>query len=515
MNKNMVYGANEATSLTDKVTPITGTNVHFGSGAFEEQKVVGIATAAESDSKVRFVYDAAGDSGMVFVGNQLASSKILDITTNEVAKKHFNPETGDYVESTTEKVATKVTVTWFGTQEDPDDHFIVKTKVWTTVFDIIDTDTVKAMIDKASADLNKSIDDLKAKHAEDTLRLDTSVSGIETLLKSDVVSADAGSALTVTPTAADATGYKTYKVAVNVDNDTVKVVDNKLKVATYKIAKVADASMEIDGGEKKYASEYQLMMTDADGNTKAVGDKINIAKDFLVTKAHVCTFKYVAENGAEIKYNQQLQDQWGNSPAVAYGDEVKNENQLPWSKNQDGSWEQARLGFGIKYGHSYLHLVINTKPTDTKAARLDDVYLDFTEIFTTFKGDNDFIKVENDVVSLMKDAVVTYVDTSLNITKTFNDLVAADSSIADRLTKLDTSVSAIEDSYVTDASLEAPKAGNAQFNTLKITNSKDGVETVVTVDVANETYYNGLNAALNTLQENDKHLSALLTWEEL
>lgn len=516
MNKNMVYGANEATSLTDKVAPITGTNVHFGSGAFEEQKVVGIATAAESDSKVRFVYDAAGDSGMVFVGNQLVSSKILDITTNEVAKKHFDPSTGDYVSSTTEKVATEVTVTWFGSQTDPKDN-VVKTKTWTTVFDIIDTDTVKAMIDKASADLNKSIDDLKAKHAEDTSRLDTSVNGIETLLKSDVVSADAGSALTVTPTAADATGYKTYKVAVNVDNDTVKVVDNKLKVATYKIAKVADDAMEKDetDGEKKYASEYQLMMTDADGNTKAVGDKINIAKDFLVTKAHVCTFKYVAENGAEIKYNQQLQDQWGNSPAVAYGDEVKNENQLPWSKNQDGTWEQARLGFGIKYGHSYLHLLINTKPTDTKAAKQSDVYLDFTEIFTTFKGDDEFINVENGVVSLMKDAVVTYVDTSLNITKKFNDLVAADSSIADRLTKLDTSVSAIEDSYVKDASLEAPKAGNAQFNTLKITNSKDGVETVVTVDVANETYYNGLNAALNTLQENDKHLSALLTWEEL
>ena len=516
MNKNMVYGANEATSLTDKVAPITGTNVHFGSGAFAEDKVVTIATAAESDSKVRFVYDAAGDSGMVFVGNQLVSSKILDITTNEVAKKHFDPSTGDYVSSTTEKVATKVTVTWFGSQTDPKDN-AVKTKTWTTEFDIIDTDTVKAMIEKASANLNKSIDDLKAKHAEDTSRLDTSVSGIETLLKSDVVSADAGSALTVTPTAADATGYKTYKVAVNVDNDTVKVVDNKLKVATYKIAKVADDAMEKDetDGEKKYASEYQLMMTDADGNTKAVGDKINIAKDFLVTKAHVCTFKYVAENGAEIKYNQQLQDQWGNSPAVAYGDVVKNENQLPWSKNQDGSWEQARLGFGIKYGHSYLHLVINTKPTDTKAARLDDVYLDFTEIFTTFKGDDEYINVENGVVSLMKDAVVTYVDTSLNITKKFNDLVAADSSIADRLTKLDTSVSAIEDSYVKDASLEAPKAGNAQFNTLKITNSKDGAESVVTVDIANQTYYEGLNTALNTLQENDKHLSALLTWEEL
>lgn len=520
MNKNMVYGANEATSLTDKVADFTkGKNIHFGSGAFEEQKVVAIATAAESDAKVRFVYDAIGDSGMVFVGNQLASSKILDITTNKVAKKHFDPETGNYVESTTEKVATKVTVTWFGSQEDPKDN-VVKTQTWTTVFDVIDTDTVKAMIDKASADLNKSVDDLKTKHEADVLRLDTSVNGIETLLKSDVVSADTGSALTVTPTSADATGYKTYKVAVNVDDaegSTIKVVDNKIKIATYKIAKVADDAMEKDetDGEKKYASEYQLMMTDADGNTKAVGDKINIAKDFLVTKAHVCTFKYVAKDGAEIKYDVQLEDQWGNSPAVAYGDEVTSENQLPWSKNQDGTWEQARLGFGIKYGHSYLHLVINTKPTNTKAARLDDVYLDFTEIFTTFKGDDKFITVQNGVVSLNIDAVSTAVDTKLKVNETFTELKAKDTEIEGRLDGLDTSVSAIEDSYVKDASLEAPKADNEQFNTLKITNSKDGAENVVTVDVANEKYYAGLNTALNTLTENDKHLSALLTWEEL
>ena len=189
---------------------------------------------------------------------------------------------------------------------------------------------------------------------------------------------------------------------------------------------------------------------------------------------------------------------------------------LPYSINQDGTVEQARLGFGIKYGHSYLHLIINTKSTGTKAARLEDVYLDFTEIFTTFKGDKEFINVENGVVSLMKDAVVTYVDTSLNITKKFNDLVAADSSIADHLTKLDTSVSAIEDSYVKDASLVAPKSeDSSQFNTLKITNSKDGAETVVAVDIANERYYAGLNTALNTLQEKDTYLKGLLTWESL
>lgn len=171
-----------------------------------------------------------------------------------------------------------------------------------------------------------------------------------------MVSSETGSALTVTPTAADATGYKTYKVAVNVDNDTVKVADNKLKVATYKIAKVADASMEKDGNEEtKYASEYQLIMTSPDGNTTPVGDKINIAKDFFVKSAHVCTFNYAStdEGGTEITKD-------------LIGKDVTAEN-LPYSKNADGTWEQARIGHGIKYGHSYLHLIINTK-TDKKAA---------------------------------------------------------------------------------------------------------------------------------------------------
>ena len=516
MSKNMIYGANEATNLTNNVAGITiaeGKAIKFGNGAFNAETIKNFATAASTqDGKIRFVYDAAGDSGMIFVGNQLVSSKILDIDANVVEKHEFEASTGEYT-GTTYQTSDTITVTWFDASTGEQKE---------TKFNVIDEKTVSNMIaaavKKSSSDLTEKVNALEQKHTTDVSRLDTSVSGIETLLKSNVVSSDAGSALTVTPTA-DTNGYKTYKVAVNVDdteNAPIKVVDNKIKIATYKIAKVADASMEKDGEETKYASEYQLMMTDADGVTKAVGDKINIAKDFLVTKAHVCTFKYVAKNGAEIQYNQQLQDQWGNSPAVDYGDEVTNENQLPWSKNPDGTWEQARLGFGIKYGHSYLHLVINTKPAGTKAPKQEDVYLDFTEIFTTFKGDKEFINVENGVVSLQKDAVVTYVDTSLNITKKFNDLVAADSSIADRLTKLDTSVSTIERSYVTDASLVSPKsADSSQFNTLKITNSKDGVESVVTVDIANERYYAGLNTALNTLQTNDTYLKGLLTWESL
>lgn len=502
MSKNMIYGANEATNLTNNVAGITiaeGKAIKFGNGAFNAETIKNFATAASTqDGKIRFVYDAAGDSGMIFVGNQLVSSKILDIDANVVEKHEFEASTGEYT-GTKYQTSDTITVTWF-------DASVGEQK--TTEFKVIDEKTVSNMIaaavKKSSSDLTEKVNALDQKHTTDVSRLDTSVSGIETLLKSDVVSSDTGSALTVTPTAADATGYKTYKVAVNVDNDTVKVADNKLKVATYKIAKVADASMEKDGTETKYASEYQLMMTSPDGNTTAVGDKINIAKDFFVKSAHVCTFNYASTEGEGTKIADDL-----------IGQNVTAEKNLPYSKNADGTWEQARLGFDIKYGHSYLHLIINTK-TDKKVVADQDVYLDFTEIFTTFKSGDEFINVENGVVSLNIDTVSAKVDEKLKVNETFTALKNKDTEIEGRLAVLDTSVSAIEDSYVTDASLVSPKsADSSQFNTLKITNRKDGVDTVVSVDIANEKYYAGLNTALNTLQENDNYLKGLLTWESL
>ena len=497
MSKNMIYGAGEATNLTDKVAGITiaeGQAIKFGNGAFDAEAIKRITAASTQDGKIRFVYDAAGDSGMIFVGNQLVSSKILDIDASVVEKHEFDAITGEYTE-TTYQTSDAITVTWFDASTGEQKE---------TKFNVIDEKTVSNMIaaavKKSSSDLTEKVNALEQKHTTDVSRLDTSVSGIETLLKSDVVSSDTSSALTVTPTT-DTNGYKTYKVAVNVDNDTVKVADNKLKVATYKIAKVADASMEKDGEETKYASEYQLMMTSPDGNTTPVGDKINIAKDFFVKSAHVCTFNYAStDEGTKIADD-------------LIGKDVT-EGNLPYSKNADNSWEQARIGHGIKYGHSYLHLIINTK-TDKKVVADQDVYLDFTEIFTTFKSGDEFIKVQNGVVSLNIDTVSTAIDTKLKVNETFTALKAKDAEIEGRLTVLDTSVSAIEDSYVKDASLEAPKAGNAQFNTLKITNSKDGVTSVVTVDIANQTYYNGLNTALNTLQANDTYLKGLLTWESL
>ena len=159
MNKNMIYGANEATNLTDKVSGITiaeGKAIKFGNGAFNAETIKNFATAASTqDGKIRFVYDAAGDSGMIFVGNQLVSSKILDIDANVVEKHEFEASTGEYT-GTAYQTSDTITVTWFDASTGEQK---------TTAFNVIDEKTVSNMIaaavKKSSSDLTEKVDALK------------------------------------------------------------------------------------------------------------------------------------------------------------------------------------------------------------------------------------------------------------------------------------------------------------------------------------------------------------------
>ena len=159
MNKNIVYGANEATNLTDKVnaaTIVKGKEVKFGNGAFNAETIKNFATAASTqDGKIRFVYDAAGDSGMIFVGNQLVSSKILDIDASVVEKHEFNAITGEYTE-TTYQTSDAITVTWFDASTGEQKE---------TKFNVIDEKTVSNMIaaavKKSSSDLTEKVNALE------------------------------------------------------------------------------------------------------------------------------------------------------------------------------------------------------------------------------------------------------------------------------------------------------------------------------------------------------------------
>ena len=159
MSKNMIYGANEATNLTNNVAGITiaeGKAIKFGNGAFNAETIKNFATAASTqDGKIRFVYDAAGDSGMIFVGNQLVSSKILDIDANVVEKHEFDASTGEYT-GTAYQTSDTITVTWFDASTGEQKE---------TKFNVIDEKTVSNMIaaavKKSSSDLTEKVNALE------------------------------------------------------------------------------------------------------------------------------------------------------------------------------------------------------------------------------------------------------------------------------------------------------------------------------------------------------------------
>ena len=161
--------------------------------------------------------------------------------------------------------------------------------------------------------------------------------------------------------------------------------------------------------------------------------------------------------------------------------------------------------------------------------QLTDVYLDFTEIFKTFTGDNTYITINsNGVISLKPDAVKDYInenilDGSITLTNKIEEIDTSiaelkdilNTSIEERLDTLDSSVNKIESSYLSDVSLAAPSLTNEQFNSVTVTKTENGTETTVSVDIANEKYYTALNNALETLQSNDEYLASLLTWKNL
>lgn len=575
----MTYGANEATMLTTSPLNVEGTNLHFGVGQWAEGVLEKIVAKDPTDSKMRLVYDIDGtQSGAVFAGNKLVSSKILDITTNEVTKNVFDPESGAFVETIVETPADKVTVKWFGTKVDPADN-VEKTQIWETSFDIINAESVKALIAEVEERLQDQIDVIDASID----LLDSSVTEIKDFLKdTELVTSDPSTGAITVEVEGEEDEFKTYKVTVNTDGKTVKVNDkNQLATATYSIEKLTNES---EGYDANFASQYQLMMTDVDGSVTPVGEKINIMKDFLLKGAHVCTFEYVKvtdETTAEETYQlvEYAPEDDTHMDAYHKGDDVteyKPIYALVGGSIADGTakFEKAPVGKGIKIGNSYLHMILNTKDDDevlvdengnpkegqeifedetTKYQNdlLTDVYLDFSEFFQTFKGDNKYISISPEgVVSLDADAVTEYINASLGITDKFDELDATDASIIERLDDLegqdasilerldvidssiaeleavdasilerldilDSSVCDIEASYLVDVSLVAPKPENEQFNQVTIVKKENGVETEVSVDIANDKYYSALNDAIDTLAGNDEYIVGLLTWENL
>ena len=540
-NKLSIYGANEAVSLTDKVNKLIDLGLTFGVGVANGEQLA--QYAEKDDSKLRFVAVEGTGSGIVFAGGNVVSSKILDITTNaQVAAGHMVD--GNWVPATEEehksdKPATKVTVKWFGEKVDQTDG-VTKSQIWETEFDIVDKATVAEMIKDLNDDILAQINDLIA----DISILNTSVNNIEDYLNSSS-NITGGAAITVNPT--EDGKFTRYDVNVNVDNETVKIVDNKLVTSMFKIAKLEDTD---NGYDSNYASQYSLAIQKP-GSTEfeLVGDTINIMKDFLLKDAHVCTFDMKkADDGSYVKIEWDTTDDT-HSEAYHEGALVTESTPVYADLNND-KYEKAPLGKSIKLGHTYLHMILNTKDNDEvlkdssgnikdgqsvdeslnyQNDQLTDVYLDFTEIFKTFTGDNTYITINsNGVISLKPDAVKDYInenilDGSITLTNKIEEIDTSiaelkdilNTSIEERLDTLDSSVNKIESSYLSDVSLAAPSLTNEQFNSVTVTKTENGTETTVSVDIANEKYYTALNNALETLQSNDEYLASLLTWKNL
>lgn len=458
MAKNMVFGANEATNITNEPKSVTPAEaiaaLKFGKGAYDLTKLTGLS----EDGKVRFVYDAetsvTGGSGMVYVGDKLVSSRILDVTPVATPMQVYNKETGVLEPSDTATAVESVKVKYVDT-----DNSIKETTVT-----LIDRASVEEMIKVVTGDTSIALETV-TDHLTDP----------STLLNAE------NGAVTVTVSTDPSTGFVSHTVKVNTaetkvadaegaEHEVIKVVDDKVAVATYAVQKVADPDAE-------YAAQYKLMMT-APGEDDAVqvGDTINIMKDMVVQSADVRTFNYV--KNADNTYS------------------------IPAEEPADGTELYAHIGEGetdddyVSYSaavwnHSYLHLGIITRPdeggSDTKpTGKTEDVYLDFTQIYGEFASGDEFIVVDNGIISLDEDKVTEYVDASL--------------------------------AYVTNVAIAEPKSDDASlFNSVTVTqkaaNSKES--TTVTFDIANAAYYTALNSALDTLQANDNYLAGLLTWEEL
>ena len=335
--KKMVFGANEKATenlknTTDYSAPQEGYPITFGRGEWTDGVFATIAAKDDEDAKIRFIWKVDGtDSGAIYAGNQLVSSKILDITTN----------------ATADEPATEVTVKFIGS-----DSTIQETK-----FGVVDPESLGALEERVQA--------------------------LETWAKSgDIITGTEGGAVTVTPS--DEQPAK-YTISVNVDGDDVSILDdNKITVSKYFIEKVQDASTE-------YSAQYKLMVQKPGSDEfEQAGDTINIFKDFFLKNAHVCTFNKKADGSDWVIIDPTKIDDLGSVYAEIPEDQKDYADvSVEITDQETGAvtimyLEKAPLNHGLYLNHTYLHLIVNTLNNDEIQPEgndtTTDVYLDFTEI---------------------------------------------------------------------------------------------------------------------------------------
>ena len=336
--KQIKFGAGEKGQNLNDVSnfsaPTTSYPITFGKGPWDTSVFVKII--AENDNKVRFVWDVDNtNSGAIYAGDQLVSSKILDIITNA--------ENGE--------PATEVSVKFID----------IDGTIKETSFGVIDASTLG--------------------------ELETHVQKLENWASGNVLM-DGRATNRVSENNVD--GFNNYRIDVNVDSSTIDIVENKLTGLEYQIFGVD--SQDVSDG---FSGQYQLKVRKPGSNNWVeVGERINIFKDFFLKDAHVCTFsKQLKDSGEVVDWSADSGD-----PIDGLGDvyAILPESDQDY-KDAEGYivdeetgdhitvyLEKAPEGKGLKLDHTYLHLIVNTKDNDEIDPEgndtTTDVYLDFTEI---------------------------------------------------------------------------------------------------------------------------------------
>lgn len=250
-DKEFLFGA-DGTGTAQKVV--------FKKGSLSKAADAAKTGAAGS---IIFGKDETDGVGAIWVDGKLVTGKVLDFS-------HSHNDT------THEGTATFKLLGENGTVDTSTFTFVNAADVAAIQGDISrDVIDLSTRMNTAESD----IDSLEGKM--DTA--ESAIAAVETHLEATNITEATNGAVTVTPSIGD--GFKTYTVGVNVDSSTVKVVNDKLAVATYTLTKKATA----DAG---LASQYVFTTTPADGGTPTTFT-IDIPKDQFLKEAKLVWAKEV------------------------------------------------------------------------------------------------------------------------------------------------------------------------------------------------------------------------------
>lgn len=478
--------------------------VSFGIGTLDKI----IASTNTSVGLIAFGYNNELKSGAIAVGGQLVSSKILDISTNAAEEKPTPTEvTVKYLDGADIKNFKFNSV-------DPEILRILDTSLNNLYQEVINNEEelvrYKTYTDTSINQNTADISILKSQISGS----DTSISELENNYVKSIVPINS-SAITVNDITPTGTKGKQFEIGLNVDDTTVKIVNNKLTASgnTYTIEALETAT---SGALKT----YQLYQTTADGTKTPVANSIiDIPKDYVLKEVHLCKAELYNDGGI-IKYEETAR-QGDPDFDTAEGDiylhfiwVTKEDSDLIYgdSSTNDSSTDDSSIpGF---VSETFI------KVTDIAPIYIGDADGDVsTDKYITITSDHivnmDASKLYDDMIEPLDTSIkdlyqqihddelvlvqyLTYADTSIN--QNTYDI----STLKSQQGSVDTSVNNIEDTYVqnveststkenivvrneykpdfyldTDSSVSAESVVDSSV-TYTITKTVDGVSSVVT-----------------------------------